>query len=815
MAGAVAITPVTAVEGVRAGRPSAWDRIVRGVPGTVEFALLVALVVALLPQFETVAGFGLGRDARYAAGVLVVQGLPEPVLPMLCRDLARQAQPAVVDRLCGGSFAFWPRSAAPAVGAASELPPPLRRALATARQAFAAPLAQAQQRLDALRARQQDGADDLRPIADAIGVVEAQIDPYVRLYGLRGDAAFGPAALDCALRSVAAVVAQDAATARSRADALLLLGAALDGRFATAALAAAASLPPVASPADCGSLVPSLSSAASVLARAHQSAVDARKNEAMRALFASAGWQWAGAMALAFVLLRLARSRISPAVGAGLALLAWAAAAWAARVPWPLASARDFRPARLDPAWDGAPDTFVIAFVATGVVLLLIGLARRADATARPAQALSSRIGLAGMAAATGIGWLLLLDLSAHAHPVNRYLALYHQGHLWLALVVFSVLLFTRQPLARGVGWMLSVGGALATRIAAALGGVGAALLIAALALAGLVVFGLALANMRQLTSELGRIWLIVGAAWFFFLRAGPLAERLARSGPAAVSFWRYAAPLGFIVAVLLGAMLVTRDMGPLLIAGYAAGGFVAATLAAWWHQRSGAVVLPYAAAVLLFAGWIGIVTLTLFQLGNVDAVTAARLESLAAPFASNNDQLALVSWFQHAAPADGFGLGAAPWCGHAASGRCSGLPAQVHSDYTFTALVGVFGAPAAWAGWVACALWLHRLVRHHGRVTRGEPMLLARAGRLADDGQGLLSWVALAWVVLTLCQLAVTVAGNLAVLPLTGVTFPFVSFGMTSLVVNFAFLALCLNVTLPGHSDDGRRGSALGASHG
>ena len=50
----------------------------------------------------------------------------------------------------------------------------------------------------------------------------------------------------------------------------------------------------------------------------------------------------------------------------------------------------------------------------------------------------------------------------------------------------------------------------------------------------------------------------------------------------------------------------------------------------------------------------------------------------------------------------------------------------------------------------------------------------------------------------LTLCQLAVTVAGNLAVLPLTGVTFPFVSFGMTSLVVNMAFLALCLNVDLP-----------------
>jgi cell division protein FtsW (lipid II flippase) len=35
-------------------------------------------------------------------------------------------------------------------------------------------------------------------------------------------------------------------------------------------------------------------------------------------------------------------------------------------------------------------------------------------------------------------------------------------------------------------------------------------------------------------------------------------------------------------------------------------------------------------------------------------------------------------------------------------------------------------------------------------------------------------------------------------VLPLTGVTFPFVSFGMTSLVVNLSFLALCLNVDVP-----------------
>ena len=174
---------------------------------------------------------------------------------------------------------------------------------------------------------------------------------------------------------------------------------------------------------------------------------------------------------------------------------------------------------------------------------------------------------------------------------------------------------------------------------------------------------------------------------------------------------------------------------------------------------------------------------------------TAARLENLAAPLSSANDQLALVTWFQRAAPSAGFGLGAVPWCGYSGSSGCAGVPAQIQSDYTFTALVGAFGAPAAWALTLGCAVWLHRLVRHHGRITRGEPRFVAVDGRVVNDEQAFVSWLAVTWVVLALCQLAVTVAGNVAVIPLTGVTFPFVSFGMTSLVVNAAMLALCLNV--------------------
>ena len=517
----------------------------------------------------------------------------------------------------------------------------------------------------------------------------------------------------------------------------------------------------------------------------------------MRELLRTAGWQWAGAMLLGLVFVIASRRPSSSALGVALALATWAAAAYAARVPWPLAGEQSFVPARDSLALPGSPAPFVLGLLALAASVLTVALVLPRPQRARP-QAVASRIGYPGFVLATGVGFLLLLDLSANASHGNRYLALYHQGHLWLAMLALSVLVFLRQAIGRALAWSLAIVEGVASGMGRRLGAVGslaALLLLAALLCAA---FGVSLANKRQLTSEVGRLWLLLGAAWFFFMRGAPLAERLARSGTSFGSLARYVLPLAFVALVLVGAMVVTRDMGPLLIAGYAAGAFLAASIAMWAHRRFGATTSAHALAVALFVAWIVAITHALFQLGAIDDVTAGRLENLAAPLASSNDQLALVTWFQRVAPPAGFGLGAVPWCGYGGSTGCPGVPAQIQSDYTFTAMVGAFGTTAAWAMTVGCALWLHRLVRQHGRVTRGEPRLVALAGRMANDEQGLLSWIAVAWVVLTLCQLAVTVAGNLAVIPLTGVTFPFVSFGMTSLVVNASLLALCLSVNVP-----------------
>jgi len=437
--------------------------------------------------------------------------------------------------------------------------------------------------------------------------------------------------------------------------------------------------------------------------------------------------------------------------------------------------------------------------LAGAALVMLVGAPWLSRVLATTPQRMASVFAYPGLVLATGIGWLVLLDLSANGHFSNRYLALYHQGHLWLGLLAFCIVAFVRQPIGRALSWTLSLLDGVASSVGRRIGGVGGAALLVLLMLALVAVIGVLLLNVRQLTSELARLWLIVGAAWFFFLRGTPFTERLARSGNSVGSLVRYVWPLLFVVGVLIGAMIVTHDMGPLLIAGYGAGAFVGASVAMWWYQRwyqrRGGAIGAWLLAVTLFVAWILVTTAALFQLGSIDDVGAARLENLAAPLASANDQLALVTWFQRAAPASGFGPGAVPWCGFGAAGTCAGVPAQIQSDYTFTALVGEFGWTGAWAVTLGCAVWLQLLIRGHGRATRGEPRFVRSGGRIGNDDQAFVSWLCAMWVVLALCQLAVTVAGNLAVIPLTGVTFPFVSFGMTSLLINMAVLGLAINV--------------------
>jgi cell division protein FtsW (lipid II flippase) len=787
---AVSITPLAG--GLPREGSVAW-------PSLLEVVLTAAVVALLFPLFVPLAAQDTGRDARFAAPAAIVRGLPDAVLPDVCAAYGARAEDFVRERLCG-------RDRGPLDNARIDrIPPLLTRAVARATRAFVAPLEEAQARVTELRQQQRDGAADLLTLDHAIDTVQAEFAPYARHYALSPAATEGPRPLTCALESLQAAIANTAvrsAAARDtlRANAVLLFGAALDGHAATSALASAATLSGTRlDSARCAGIdmAEAIAATAALMADARSVPTAVAKNEAMRELLKTARWQWAGAAGLGLLMLNFSRRRGSPAIGIALALAAWGAAAWAGRVPWPLGGEHTLTLARPTPSFDALPAAFILWMLAAALCVLALAPWMRRVAHNGP-QAPASIFGYPGLVLATGIGWLLLLDLSANGHFGNRYLALYHQGHFWLAMCTFSVLLFLRQPLGRALAWLLSLVDGASTRVAERLGALGAAVVLLSSTLLVTLAIAVLLLNLRQLTSELGRLWLMLGAAWFFFLRGTPLTERLARSGSSLGSLIRYVWPLLFVVIVLIGAMIVTRDMGPLLIAGYGAGAFVAASVAMWRYQRSGSTGQSYVLAVALFVAWIAVTTLALLRLGAIDDVTAARLENASVPFASANDHLALVTWFQRVAPAAGFGPGAVPWCGFGASGSCAGVPAQIQSDYTFTALIGMFGWPAAWAITIGCVLWLYAVLRPHGAASRGEPRLVRSAGRIGNDEQGFVSWLCVTWAVLALCQLAVTVAGNLAVIPLTGVTFPFVSFGMTSLIVNMAMLALAINVNRP-----------------
>jgi cell division protein FtsW (lipid II flippase) len=760
-------------------------------PSLIETILAVAAIAALFPQFDHLAADDAGRGGRFADTAISVGGLPERVLPSLCASHGALAEPMVRDRLCRRSEL---RSEA---SLTNQIPLLLVSAYAETARAFRRPLAEAEKRRAELRLQQREGLGDLLSLSNDIEAIDAEVEPYAARYALGGGEDAAPLPLACTFERVKSALAGPAERGETAsANALLLLGAALDGHGATPALAEAALLPRSSAGAVCAALplTEALSRASLLTADARQARLRADKNEAMRELLHTAAWQWAAWMLAGLVLIKLARRPGFALTGVALALAIWPAAAWIGRVPWPFATG--FEPGRASASLTAAPAPFVLALLGAAIVVLVASLWWQKRMPSVP-QTLASRIGYPGLVVATGLGWLLLLDLSANGHFSNRYLALYHQGHLWLGMLVLTVIAFLRPGIGRALGWTLSMIDALMGYLRRSLG----SLLMTAVAvmlIAGAVAAVGVLANRQQISSEMARLCLIIGVAWFFFLRGGPLAQRLAHSGGSLVSLLRYVWPLFCIVLVVIGIQLIARYLGPLLIACYGAGAFVAASIAMWWRERSGAHRAAFALAMALFVSWIIGTTIALFQLGSLHDVTAGRLENLAAPLASANDQLALVTWFQRAAPPDGFGIGAVPWCGHSSALGCAGVPAQIQSDYTLTALVGAFGWTIAWIVVIGGAIWLHRLIRHHGRVTRGEPRLLAASEHMVNDDQALISWIGVAWVVLALCQLAVTVAGNLAVLPLTGVTFPFVSFGMTSLVVNMAMLGLVISVSVP-----------------
>jgi len=259
--------------------------------------------------------------------------------------------------------------------------------------------------------------------------------------------------------------------------------------------------------------------------------------------------------------------------------------------------------------------------------------------------------------------------------------------------------------------------------------------------------------------SELLKVILVVFFAAYLAENRILLADaRVRLVGPITVPPLAYLAPIGAMLALALGIVVVQRDLGAALLF-YAV--FLGLLFLATGRRTD--VVL----GLLLFAA--GFALLALF-FPHVQQRIAVWLDPWADPLGDGYQLIQALHAFARGGLV-GTGLGAGlPEIG----GRLP-IPA-VHTDFPLAAIgeeLGMTGVAAVLAAYL---------------VIVGRGLRIAAAAR--DDFRALLA-AGLALVVGV--QAAIIAGGNLKLIPLTGITLPFVSYGGSSLLANAIVVGMLL----------------------
>ena len=203
--------------------------------------------------------------------------------------------------------------------------------------------------------------------------------------------------------------------------------------------------------------------------------------------------------------------------------------------------------------------------------------------------------------------------------------------------------------------------------------------------------------------------------------------------------------------------------------------------------------------ALWVTIGWLAILWLMrimlvewLPQLDWVPDRLRFRVEALLYPFAAHLDYVSQMRWLLDAAGSDGFGLGAAPWCGasaHLQLTPCtpfSGVPVPFVSDYVFVSTAAIWGKVSAIV-LVAATCVLLLAVGASGAQS-GAP----KSGS-AQSMHLLHRWICAVFAALAIGQLVVSVAGNSFFIPLSGVTQPLLGLGTASVLALAAWVGFAM----------------------
>jgi len=258
--------------------------------------------------------------------------------------------------------------------------------------------------------------------------------------------------------------------------------------------------------------------------------------------------------------------------------------------------------------------------------------------------------------------------------------------------------------------------------------------------------------------SELLKVILVVFLAGYLSENRPLLIEQDTRLGPLRLPPLPYLAPMVAMWAIALGIVVIQRDLGAALL-------FFAVFLALV-YAATGRLSLVVIGSILFFAGSA--------LMANLFGHVRARIDIWIDPFADP-----LGAGYQIVQSLHAFARG-----GLLGTGLGEGLPMvggrlpipEVHTDFPLAAL----GEELGLVGVIAILGLFFVLIERGLRI----------GASAADDFRAILA-TGLALVVGV--QAFIIAAGNLKVLPLTGVTLPFISYGGSSLLVNAIVVGLLL----------------------
>ena len=368
----------------------------------------------------------------------------------------------------------------------------------------------------------------------------------------------------------------------------------------------------------------------------------------------------------------------------------------------------------------------------------------------------------------TSTGWLLVVDQSLNFHDRVRFLAL-EQWWTWCFASLFLLLGLFFSFFCNH--WVAKLNALLWVR------GKGLPSLVRNVFAAMSLVLLFYLARQLNVPSYLSgesikMIFLFCVAGWCLWRM--PLATQLWHEGQTKSAMHLFG---GLIFLLLIAALVagVTSDKGTWLVLAIAS-----------VVLMSGVMGWTTGFALLLLGFFL------IFLMGEQIDVVGDRLQAWRNAFTAEHDDMSRLLWFQLEASRHqfGWGVGQTPWCAGERLDQCVGLPLQLQSDYTMTAFIGWFGPWGAWGFVILYSLYVYFWLAGASKRSNLElmPSLLINAKGVS---QAIGTQVFFVSGLLVLIQSWITVAGNLSWIPLTGITWPLISFGKTSLWLTSAVIGI------------------------